>query len=142
MLPDVVLDIIQSYVDSMDYYTDLPSWTAVRSLMERCDSWVLEQIGTVLGMPTAEVMRLRFRLEMRGDFVFYFHMSVGQRMEMLNRLESALEYNRYISQMTWIFLEKEPKLIRIPRFSKIFRDGLFCRMMEYLLTEPPNRELI
>ena len=140
MLPQVITDIIESYVASMNYYTDLPSERSVMSLMERCDRWVLGQIGQVLGMPSNEVMRLRFRLEMRGDFVFYFHMSADQRMEMLRRMERALEHNKHISCMTWIYLEQH--LIRNPRFNRIFRDGLYCRMMEYLITEPPLRNLI
>ena len=142
MLPDVILDIIQSYVDSMNFYSDLPSLHAVRKLMDRCDNWVMLQLGTVLGMPSTEMMRLRFRLQMRGDFVFYFHMSAPQRHFMLITLERGVEGQRHLSNMTWIFLEKEPKLINIPRYKSIFKNGLFCRMMEYLITEPPTHHLI
>ena len=142
MLPDVILDIIQSYVDSMNFYSDLPSLHAVRKLMDRCDNWVMLQLGTVLGMPSTEMMRLRFRLQMRGDFVFYFHMSAPQRHFMLTILERGVEGQRHLSNMTWIFLEKEPKLINIPRYKSIFKNGLFCRMMEYLITEPPTHHLI
>ena len=137
MLPTVVLDIIQSYVDSMIYFDELPRLRSVRRLMDRCDSFVLQQLGSVLGMPTSEVMRLRFRLEMRGEFIFYFHMDAAQRLHMLRMMEHYIEHNRHISCMTWIFLEKEPKLIRIPRYNRLFKDGLFCRLMEYLVTEPP-----
>ena len=142
MLPEVILNIIQSYVDSMNYYTDLPSLRAVQRLMERCDHWVMQQLGAVLGMPSTEVMRLRLRLQMRGEFVFYFHLSAPQRLHMLRILERSIEGNRHISTMTWIFLEKEPKLVQIPLYRSIFKDGLFCRMMEYLMTEPPTTELI
>ena len=134
MLPTVVLDIIQSYVDSMIYFEELPHLRAVRRLMDRCDSFVLQQLGHVLGMPTSELMRLRFRLEMRGEFIFYFHMDAGQRMHMLRIMERSIEEDRHISCMTWIYLEKEPKLINIPRYKRLFKDGLFCRLMEYLVT--------
>ena len=134
MLPTVVLDIIQSYVDSMIYFEELPHLRAVRRLMDRCDSFVLHQLGIVLGMPTSELMRLRFRLEMRGEFIFYFHMDAGQRMHMLRIMERSIEEDRHISCMTWIYLEKEPKLINIPRYKRLFKDGLFCRLMEYLVT--------
>ena len=138
MLPQVILDIIDSYVLSMDYYTDLPSPSSVRRLMDHCDAYVLLQLGGVLGMPSSEVHRLKCRLQLRGEFIFYFHMSVTQRMNMLRILEAAVEGNRHISCMTWIYLEKEPKLIHIPLYYKVFKDGLFCRMMEYLITEPPT----
>ena len=137
MLPTVILDLIDSYVSSMNYYSDLPRLRSVRRLMDRCDRFVLQQLGGVLGMPSSEIMRLRFRLEMRGEFIFYFHMSAGQRLHMLRLLERSIEHNRHIACMTWIFLEKKPKLICIPRYKRIFKDGLFCRLMEYLMTNPP-----
>ena len=138
MLPGVILDIIDTYVSSMNFYSYLPSLRAVRSLMDKCDLFVLSQLGTVLGMPSSEVMRLRFRLEMRGEFIFYFHMSNSQRLRLLNLLQDSIEVDRHMASMTWIFLEKEPKLIRIPRYERLFRDGLFCRLMEYLVTDPPR----
>ena len=137
MLPAVILSIIQDYVSDLDAYTDLPKMGAVRALMDRCDRYVIQQLGGVLGMPSDDIQRLRFRLEMRGEFVFYFHMSVTQRFHLLDILQRSVEKNRHISCMTWIYLEKQPKLIQIPRYRKIFRDGLFCRLMEYLITESP-----
>ena len=134
MLPEVLLDIIQSYVDSMNHYSDLPKKTRIRRLMDRCDQWVLQQLGRVLGIPTSEVQRLRFRLEMHGEFIFYFHMSLGQRQHMLDALERSISGNRHIACMTWIFLTREPKLINIPEYACIFKDGLFCRLMEYLVS--------
>ena len=139
MLPKVILDIIDSYVQEMNDYTDLPTPRAVRRLMDHCDRFVIQQLGGVLGMPSSEVNRLRFRLEMRGEFVFYFHMSVTQRLHMLDILQRAVETDRHISCMTWIYLEKEPKLIYSPLYRGIFRDGLFCRLMEYLITETPSQ---
>ena len=139
MLPEVILDIIQEYVTSMDEYTDLPPLLSVRRLMDRCDRFVIQQLGVVLGMPSNEVDRLRFRLEMRGEFVFYFHMSVTQRFHLLEVLQGACESDRHISCMTWIYVEKTPKLIHLEPYRKIFRDGLFCRLMEYLITETPTQ---
>ena len=140
MLPEVILEIINSYVQEMDAFTDLPSLSSVRRLMDHCDRFVIQQLGGVLGMPSSEVARLRFRLEMRGEFVFYFHMSVTQRFHLLEILQRACETDRHISCMTWIYLEKEPKLIHMPLFRTIFRDGLFCRLMEYLITETPSQQ--
>jgi len=134
MLPNVILDLIQSYVDAMDRYTDLPPRARVRRLMDRCDQWVLNQVGTVLGMPTNEVQRLRFRLEMRGEFIFYFHMSLPQRQMLLEILQDGITSNRHMSCMIWIFLTREPKLYNVPGYERIFKDGLFCRLMEYLVS--------
>ena len=139
MLPEVILDIIDSYVQAMNDYTDLPTLSSVRRLMDHCDRFVIQQLGGVLGMPSNEVNRLRFRLQMRGEFVFYFHMSVTQRFHLLEILQNACETDRHISCMTWIYLEKEPKLINLPLYTQIFRDGLFCRLMEYLITETPSQ---
>ena len=139
MLPEVILDIIDSYVQAMNDYTDLPTLSSVRRLMDHCDRFVIQQLGGVLGMPSNEVQRLRFRLQMRGEFVFYFHMSVTQRFHLLEILQNACETDRHISCMTWIYLEKEPKLINLPLYTQIFRDGLFCRLMEYLITETPSQ---
>jgi len=140
MLPEVILDIIDSYVQAMNDYTDLPTLSSVRRLMDHCDRFVIQQLGGVLGMPSNEVNRLRFRLQMRGEFVFYFHMSVTQRFHLLEILQNACETDRHISCMTWIYLEKEPKLINLPPYTQIFRDGLFCRLMEYLITETPSQQ--
>ena len=140
MLPEVILEIINSYVRELDAFTDLPSLSSVRRLMDHCDRFVIQQLGGVLGMPNTEVARLRFRLEMRGEFVFYFHMSVTQRFHLLEILQRACETDRHISCMTWIYLEKEPKLINLPLYTQIFRDGLFCRLMEYLITETPSQQ--
>ncbi len=140
MLPEVILEIIDSYVQAMNDYTDLPTLSSVRRLMDHCDRFVIQQLGVVLGMPSNEVDRLRFRLQMRGEFVFYFHMSVTQRFHLLEILQNACETDRHISCMTWIYLEKEPKLIQLPLYTQIFRDGLFCRLMEYLITETPSQQ--
>ena len=139
MLSEVILRIIDSYVEALDAYTDLPSIGAVRRLMDHCDRFVIQQLGGGLGMPTSEVDRLRFRLEMRGEFVFYFHMSVTQRLHMLDILQRAVETDRHISCMTWIYLEKPPKLIYKPLYRDVFRDGLYARLMEYLITETPSQ---
>ena len=134
MLPEVIIDIIDSYVLSMNDYGDLPSFPAVRRLMDHCDNWVMGQLGGILGMPSSEVNRLRFRLQTRGEFVFYFHLDQAQRLRMLTLLQHSVEGNRHISCMTWIYLERVPKLINIPRYRQLFKDGLFCRMMEYLVS--------
>ncbi|MAD47703.1 MAG: hypothetical protein CMH98_22165 [Oceanospirillaceae bacterium] len=102
--------------------------------MDRCDQWVLHQLGSILGMPTTEVQRLRFRLEMHGEFIFYFHMSFQQRQRLLQILEDGVKSNRHLACMTWIFLAREPKLYDVPGYARIFRDGLFCRLMEYLVS--------
>jgi|TARA_B110000495_G_scaffold102937_1_gene88902 hypothetical protein len=138
MLPNVVLSIIQEYTDELDALTDLPSISVVTRLMDKCDRFVIKVLGSALNMPHGEVRRLRFRLQMRGDFVFYFHMSYSQRFYVLNLLQTSIKKNWAISCMTWIFLEKQPHLINVPRYRKIFRDGLFCRLMEYLITETDN----
>jgi len=135
MLPDVILEIIDDYVSSMNFYSDLPRLKAVRRLMEKCDHFVLHQLGIVLGMPSGEVMRLRFRLEMKGEFTFYFHMSHTQRARLLHLLERSVEDNCHMAFLTWIFLDQ--KLITIPRYKRLFRDGLFCRLMEYIVTVTP-----
>ena len=134
MLPKVVIDIIDSYVQSMNDYGDLPSYGAVQRLMDRCDNWVMGQLGAVLQMPQTEVNRIRLRLQTRGEFVFYFHLDQPQRLRMLNVLQASIEGNRHISCMTWLYLERQPKLINIPEYKELFKHGLFCRMMEYLIT--------
>jgi len=134
MLPDCVMKIIDSYVESMNAYSDRPSKRAVKRLVDRCDSYVLQKLGYILGMASSEVLRLRVRLEMRGEFVFYFHMSAQQRMHMLHIMENSIAHVPCIAAMTWIFLEKTPKLIHVPEYHEIFKNGLFCRMMEYLVT--------
>ena len=142
MLPAVILEIIDDYVSGMNFHSDLPPLKAVRRLMDRCDGFVLQLLGKVLGMPSSEVMRLRFRLEMQGEFIFYFHMSADQRQFLLHLLERSVQENCNMSCLTWIFLNREPKLIEIPEYKRLFRDGLFCRLMEYMVTEPPNQVAI
>ena len=132
MLPNVIIDLIDSYVQSMNAYSDLPSLGAVTRLMDRCDNWVMSQLGAVLLMPSTELERIRLRLQTRSEFVFYFHLDGAQRLRLLDILKASVTGNRHISSMTWLYLEKEPKLIHIPRYYEVFKSGLFCRMMEYL----------
>ena len=134
MVPDVILDIIHEYTKELDAFTDLPPFRSVRRLMDACDRFVIEQLGVTMGMPSNEVQRMRFRLEMRGEFVFYFHMSISQRIQLLETLQRAMKKNRHISCMVWIFLEKEPRLVELTGYQTIFGEGLFCRLMQYLLT--------
>ena len=137
MLPAVILEIIEDYVSGMNFHSDLPRLKAVRRLMDKCDRFVLQLLGKVLGMPSSEVNRLRFRLEMQGEFIFYFHMSADQREHLLHLLERSVQENPHMACLTWIFLNREPKLIEIPEYKRLFRDGLFCRLMEYMVTEQP-----
>ena len=132
MLPDDILRLIDTYVRELDAYTDLPNMSSVKRLIKKVDSFVLSELGLILGMPHQELRRLRYRIELDDDFVFYFHMDARQRILLYTKLETAIHHNLWVSTMVWIFVVRTPHLVLYPDYQEAFRHSLFCKLLEYL----------
>ena len=70
MFPEVILDLIDSYVAAMDEGSDLPSLRAVQKLVKRTDLFVMNTLTFVLQLPRAEILRNRYWIELDRNFMF------------------------------------------------------------------------
>ena len=133
MLPTDILELIYQMLDSMNEYSDLPSKRAVTRLVKKTDDFVLSVLGDVLGMNTPAVEMMRFRIRMDSDFIFYFRFSILQRTRMIALLREAISQNVHVSSMIWIFIVRKPPLTNYPEYKRIFTNGLFCRLVCFLV---------
>ena len=130
MLPTVILDIIQSYVDSMNYFSDLPRPSSVRRLMDHCDRYVLQQLGIILGMPSSEVMRLRSatdagRVRLLLPHVWWAAVAYAEGFGARCRSESA--HSLHDMDLSWAKTQadKYPHLLQsVQRWAVLSHDGI------------------
>ena len=130
MLPNDIISIIDSYVDAMNEWSNLPSMKAVKRLIKRSDDHVLELLGFTLGMPYIHGPRFRLIFD---NFTFFFQLHPLQRIWLKRKLKLAISQNKYISRLIWIMVVKHPALVNYSDFQRLFSNSLYCRLMSYLM---------
>ena len=133
MLPLDILSLIHQMVESMNEYSDLPKQGAILRLVEKTNDFVLTCLGEVLGMQTPDVHVMRFRLQTNADFIFYFRFSLPQRTRMITLLREAISQNIHVSRLIWLFIMRNPPLSKYPEYKRIFTNGLYCRIVCFLV---------
>ena len=129
MLPKVVLELIDLYVDSMNEFSNLPSLKSVRRIVKLTDQYVLDLLGNVLG-PFGGI---RFRL-IYDNFTFFFQLNSTQRTRLIRKLQLSMAMNIHVSRLIWLMVVRKPILVEYPEFQKLFSACLYCRLMSYLMT--------
>lgn len=133
MLPSDILALIYQMLDSMNEYSDLPKLAAIQKIVIKTDEFVLTSLGAVLGMQTPEVSTMRYRIRMNSDFIFYFRFSSFQRTRMIAMLQEAISQDVDVSRLIWLFIIRKPALCDYPEYKQLFTNGLFCRIMCFLM---------
>ena len=100
MLPKVVEDLIFDYVDAMAEGSSLPSFASIRNLVKRSDVFVMNTLGFVMGIPTTEILRLRYRIVLKNDFLFYFRLTPMQRIRFIRNLKRGIMNNQPCKHFT------------------------------------------
>ena len=132
MLPECVETLIFAYLDSMNAYSDLPSLQAVKKLIKRTNAWVMNILGYVLGMRMDDLVRMRYRILLDHDFVFYFRLGPLQRLRLIRLLERGCATNVHVANLIWIFCVRTPPLRMNPEYNALFRSCLLCRVLSNL----------
>ena len=141
MLPSDIIDLIYQMVDSMNEFTDLPSLRAVKKIVNKTDDFVLSCLGIVLNMQTPALNMMRFQIRTNSDFIFYFRFSSLQRARMITLLQEAISQDRDVSRLIWLFVIRTPALSGYDEYKRLFTNGLYCRIMCFLMPHyplPPN----
>jgi len=132
MLPECVETLIFAYLDSINAYSDLPSLEAVQKLIKRTNAWVMNILGYVLGMRLDDLIRMRYRILLDHDFVFYFRLGALQRLRLIRLLKRGTATNVHVANLIWIFCIKTPPLRIYPEYNALFRSCLLCRVLSNL----------
>ena len=130
MLPTVITDLIFAYLEAMNEYTDLPPLNSVKRLVKRSDSFVMNTLGFVLGMPVPDLIRLRYRVLLDNDFVFYFRLSFTQRNRLIHLLKNGIVGHRATACLVWIML-MGPNLLRHQEYKDIFMRSLLIKLLRH-----------
>jgi hypothetical protein len=132
MFPEVILDLIDSYVAAMDEGSDLPSLRAVQKLIKRTDLFVMNTLTFVLQLPRAEILRNRYWLELDHNFMFYFQLTPMQRIRLLHLLKNSVATDVHCANLIWLFIIRQPPLRLNPEYFRLFRRSFLCTMIGHL----------
>ena len=128
MLPSVIIDLITSYVDSMDEGSSLPTVLAVKKLVKRSDVFAMNELGFVMGLPTYDMERIRCRVILNNDFLFYFRLTAGQRVRFIRGLKRGIVSNAATASLVWLFLQG-PNLYRYKEYREYFTSSLLVKFL-------------
>ena len=131
MFPQVILDLIDRYVEAMDEGGDLPSLNAITKLIQRTDAFVLNNLAFVTGIPTS-VMRQRYQITFHDNFVFFFRLSPMQRQRLCFLLRRGVVTNVHCSNLIWAFVVRDRPLAKYPEYKALFVRSLLCTMLARL----------
>ena len=132
MLPECVETLIFEYLDSINAYSDLPSLEAVQKLIKRTNGWVMNILGYVLGMRLDDLIRMRYRILLDHNFIFYFRLGPLQRLRLIRLLKRGTATNVHVANLIWIFCVRTPSLRIYPEYNALFRSCLLCRVLSNL----------
>jgi len=127
MLPAEIENLIHEYVDSMCEGCSLPSMLSIKSLIRRSDIFVMNNLGFVMGLPTTDLVRLRCRIVLNNEFLFYFRLSLGQKVRFIRLLKRGIVSNHPTSCLVWVFLQRG--LINYPSYKRLFLQSLLVKFL-------------
>ena len=132
MLPKAIEDLIWQYLEEIERASNLPKKGAIRRLVQKSNDYILRCLGFVLDLPTADIMRVRYRITMDSNFIFYFRLSPIQRLQLIAIIERGMCIDPPTSKLCWLFVTNKPRLISIPRYRDIFVSSLMCILLSRL----------
>ena len=128
-------------MDSMNEWSDLPSLTAIKRIIRHTNTYVMDMLGYVLGMPTTDLVRMRYRILMDNEFTFYFRLGPLQRLRLIRLLKRAVRENVYVSNLIWIFVMRSPPLTMYPEYNVLFLNCLLTRVLSHLELNPISHRI-
>ena len=129
MLPEVIESLIFDYVDAIAEGCSLPSFASIRKLVKRSDVFVMNTLGFVMGMPTTELIRLRYRIVLKNDFLFYFRLSPMQRLRFVRSLKRGILTNQPTACLIWVYLVSGMQLYKYKKYRFLFENSLLVKFL-------------
>ena len=127
MLPSAIENLIHNYVDAMSEGCNLPPLGRVRELRRRSDIFVMNNLGFVMGLPTGGLMSIRCRIVLNNDFMFYFRLSISQKVRFIRALKRGIVTDLPTSCLVWVMLQRG--LINYPDYKQVFVDSLLMKFL-------------
>ena len=131
MLPELE-QIIFGYLDAMHEGANLPSISGFKQLIKRSDTFVLNTLGFVIGMPTTELVRLRYNLLLCPEFCFCFQLTPFQRRRLITLLKNSIWQNVHCSALVWACIGRNPPLCRYSEYRSLFVNSLLVKLIFHL----------
>lgn len=127
MLPNEIENLIHEYVDSMCKGSEMPSLDSVKRLRQQSDIFVMNNLGFVMGLPTGGLMSIRCQIVLNNDFMFYFRLSISQKVRFIRALKRGISNDPPTSCLTWVMLHR--RLIDYPDYKQVFVDSLLMKCL-------------
>ena len=134
MIPKEIEELIFAYLDAINEGTSLPSIESVQKLISRSDVFTMNTLGFVMGIATNELLRIRCRVMLNRDFVFYFNLSPMQRQRFIRNLKEGIVNNSATASLVWLFL-LGPKLNKYPEYYSLFTASLLVKFLTHFRIE-------
>ena len=129
MLPSAIESLIHEYVDAMSEGCDLPPIDNVLELRRHSDIFVMNNLGFVMGLPSDNLMSIRCRIILNNDFMFYFRLTISQKVRFIRALKRGIVTDRPTACMVWLMLQRG--LINYPDYKQVFVDSLLMKFLAF-----------
>ena len=135
MLPICVINLILSYMNEMNEFTDLPQKFSIFRLVQASDMFVLDTIEKVSRTLAGHVHRDYYCLKVRGHMQYYFVLSPIQKIKLYHLLQRAMYEHSATSRMMWVFLDKG--LYKHDDYGTMFEKSLLVMLFAKVLHVSP-----
>ena len=135
MLPTCVINLILSYMNAMNEFTDLPQKLSIFRLVQESDMFVLNTVDKVSRTLAGHVHRDYYCLKIRGHMQYYFVLSPVQKIKLYHLLQRAMYEHSATARMLWVFLDRG--LYKQDDYAVMFEKSLLVMMFAKVLDISP-----
>ena len=130
MIPEIN-EIIFSYLESLEKFSNLPSLETVRRIVRQSDSFVMTILGSVLRLQAYDIAVWRYKIRICENFHFFFRLNNIQRLRLQSLLQLGMLHNKPTCILVWLFVH-EQSCSAYPEYRDLFLNSMFSRMLGHL----------
>ena len=134
MLPQVILDIITSYVDKFNSWESLPDPKAVKRLIRGSDSDLLSSLCGILGMPEHMYLEIRERFERNQTWLVSVVLTVETVRQMDEILSRSISFCWKTHAVFWLFIQN-PQNIYHGCYTSLFEGSLLFQILNIVTNQ-------
>ena len=131
MLPQVILDLIEDYVQAFDLVESLPSIRAIRGLILKSNGNLMQIATHVLNIPVPVIMEIVLREEFDTEYI----MMIISNQELIMKFDDAITISMMSHFSTpalfWLFVQKTPTLYFGP-YAVMFEQSLLFKLINII----------
>ena len=130
MLPQDVLDIIETYVTQFDMLESLPEIASIQKLVTKSNHSLIMIATQLVGIPLALVMEIALT-DSSIPFLVDIDISRVLSLELNQTIMFSMNANFATSSLFWLFILREPNIYHGP-YSALFENSLLFKMVNLI----------